>query len=308
MRLSIIIPTFNRSAILRGLLTALAHDEASLDALDHEIIVVDDQSNDDTCEMVTRDFPMVRLLRGPGKNAEAAKRAAVEISTGDYIVALDDDSMPAPGWLARIKPALERGEVIVQAKIIWVDLGQANIQDESSKRSFRTGFRFDMMPIALLFGGYHPQYINICHEFGCFIARRVLKDVPLDDQNLLFHHLGESASFYLRAKDKGYRVYFEPSCLIEHLGALAGGCKDRSQKMPTKQNCSDFTTGVVHNIMILTRMYQPWRIPILVPYYLAGGIYLSIKQRKNCLKYFARGLSAGLRKKFEPVVPYMHIT
>ena len=307
MRVSIIIPTFNRSAILRQLLQALFLDNESSAALEHEIIVVDDLSTDDTFEMVKQNFPMTKLLRGPGKNAEAAKRAAVEISTGDYIVALDDDSMPAPGWLARVKSALERGEDIVQAKIIWVDLGQANIHDESSKRSFRTGFRFDMMPIALLFGGYRPQYINICHEFGCFVSRRVLKDVPLDDRNLMFHHLGESASFYLRAKDKGYRVYFEPACVIEHLGALAGGCQDRSQKTSTKKNCTDFTTGVVHNIMILTRLHQPWRIPILIPYYLAGGVYLSIKQRKNCVKYFSRGLSAGLRKKLQPIVPYSNV-
>ena len=307
MRLSVIIPTYNRSPILRDLLAMLTNDKESQEALDHEIIVVDDQSKDDTWEMVSKEFPSVRLLRGPGKNAEFAKRAAVEISTGDYIVALDDDSMPANGWLARIKPALDRGEDIVQAKIIWIDLGQANLQDETSKKLFRTGFRFDMMPIALLYGGYRPQYITICHEFGCFVARDVLRKVPLDDRNLMFHHLGESASFYLRAKEAGYRVFFEPSCIIEHLGALAGGCQDRSQKQPTKKNCSEYTVGVVHNIMVLTRMYQPSRILLLIPYYVAGGIYLSMVQRKNCLKYFVRGLYNGLTRRFVSVLPYSNL-
>ncbi|HET6402084.1 MAG TPA: glycosyltransferase family 2 protein [Candidatus Kapabacteria bacterium] len=307
MTLSIIIPTFNRREILTRLLRMLHDDEESKAAIDYEIIVVDDRSTDGTWDMVSSEFPGVKLIQGQGKNAEIAKRAAVEVSVGDYIVCLDDDSMPKAGWLSHVRESLRKGEKIVQAKIIWTDLGQKECRDETNKKTFRTGFRFDMMPVALLYGGYRRQYINICHEFGCFVARDVLTKVPLDDRNLMFHHLGESGSFYLRASKAGFRVLFEPSCVIEHLGALAGGCLERSEKQPPKKNCNEYTIGVVHNLIVLARMYQPTRIFLLIPYYIAGGLYLSIKQRKNCFKYFARGLIMGLTQRFVPVIPYDNI-
>ncbi|SRR5579883_529778 len=304
MKISIIIPTFNRCQILSRLLDFLSHDTQSISSVDYEVIVVDDCSTDNTWEVVSNNFPNVKLIRGAGKNAELAKRFAIEESVGDYVVNLDDDSMPAYGWLASVRPALERGEQIVQGKIVFVDLGEKNLQDERTKKTFRTGFRFDMMPVSILYGGYRPQYLNNCHEFGCFISRDVLARVPLDDHNLIFHHLGESASFYLRATKAGYRVWFEPSVIIEHLGATTGGCVERSKKESPKRNCTPFAIGMVHNFMILARMYQPLRIPLLIPYYLLGGLYLSFKQRKNCLKYFVKGLYSGLTKPFSAPLTY----
>ncbi|MFI5200838.1 MAG: glycosyltransferase family 2 protein [Candidatus Kapaibacterium sp.] len=302
MTLSIIIPTFNRCDILRGLLTMLHSDEVSKTAMEYEIIVVDDQSKDNTWKIVSTEFPAVKLLRGPGHDAEQAKRGAVEASVGDYIVCLDDDCLPRPGWLKGVQEDLNRGEKIVQCKLVFHDLGQKELQDESRKY-FRSGFRADMMPLAILNGGYRPQYIMLCHEFGCFFSREVLKKVPLDDPNLIVD-FGPSASFSLRARKYGYRVFFEPASVIDHLGATSGGLIDRVKKQAPKKNCNEYTTKVVHNFMVFARMYRPLRIPFLIPYYIAGGLYLSIKQRKNCLKYFSKGLIGGLTKQFKPVIPY----
>jgi len=305
MTLSIIIPTFNRRDILRGLLLMLHSDEASKAAIDYEIIVVDDQSKDGTWDMVSSEFPGVKLMRGPGKNAELAKRGAVEASGGDYIVCLDDDCLPRQGWIKNVEEDLRRGEKIVQCKLVFHDLGQKELRDESRKY-FRSGFRADMMPLAILNGGYRQQYIELCHEFGCFFAREVLKKIPLDDPNLVVD-FGPSASFSLRARKQGYRVFFEPSSVIDHLGATSGGLIDRVQKQAPKKNCNEYTTKVVNNFMVFARMYQPMRIPLLVPYYVAGGLYLSLKQRKNCLKYFAKGLYKGLTQRFVPVIPYENL-
>jgi glycosyltransferase involved in cell wall biosynthesis len=304
MKLSIIIPTFNRRDILRGLLQMLHNDEESKAAIDYEIIVVDDLSKDGTWEMVSNEFPAVKLLRGPGKNAELAKRGAVEASTGDYIVCLDDDCLPRPGWIKEVEADLRRGEKIVQCKLVFLDLGQKELSDESQKY-FRSGFRADMMPLSILNGGYQQQYILLCHEFGCFFSREVLGKVPLDDPNLVVD-FGPSASFALRARKHGYRVFFEPASVINHLGATSGGLIDRVQKQAPKKNCNEYTTKVVHNFMLFARMYKPMRIPFLILYYIAGSLYLSMKQRKNCFKYFAKGLFQGLTKRFVPVIPYLN--
>jgi GT2 family glycosyltransferase len=280
----------------------LHNDEESKRAIDYDIFVVDDQSSDNTWSMVSSEFPGVKLLRGPGHDAEQAKRGAVEASTGDFIVCLDDDCLPRPGWLKAVKEDLLRGEKIVQCKLIFHDLGQQELRNESRKY-FRSGFRADMMPLAILNGGYRAQYIMLCHEFGCFFSREVLRKVPLDDPNLIVD-FGPSASFSLRAREYGYRIFFEPGSIIDHIGATSGGLIDRVKKQAPKKNCNEYTTKVVHNFMVFARLYRPLRIPFLILYYLAGSFYLSMKQRKNCMKYFVKGLIGGLTKRFVPVIPY----
>jgi glycosyltransferase involved in cell wall biosynthesis len=307
MKISIIVPTFNRCDILRDLLAALEADIESQAAAEIEVIVANDRSSDGTEVMLRDEFPWVRAVLGPGKNAELAKRAAIEISSGDYLVNLDDDSIPRAGWIARVMPAIKRGEKIIQSKIIFVDQGQEDIKDESIPH-WRVGWRWDGVPVAVLNGGYREQYIPICHEFGVFVAREVLAKAPLDDPNLLFDHQGEAASFYLRVQAMGYKVFFEPSAVVDHLGADRGGCKERDQKVAPKKNCTPYAIGMVRNFMVLNRMRNPMLALLLIPYYVAGGFYLSIKQRKACYKYFLRGIRDGLSHKFIPMIPYRNLT
>jgi glycosyltransferase involved in cell wall biosynthesis len=307
VRISIIIPTYNRKEIVRILLNALRNDARSQAAADLEIIVANDRSTDGTGEMLAAEFPEIRVVAGPGKNAELAKRAAIEVCTGDYVVALDDDSLPEDGWIAKIIPAIERGEKIIQSKIVFIDQGQHNLHDESRKH-WRVGFTWDAVAEAVLNGGFRQQYIPICHEFGLFVAREVLAVAPLDDPNLLFDHQGEAASFYLRIHRMGYRVFFDPSCVIDHLGALHGGCKDRDGKAAPKKNCTAYAQGMVRNRMVLAMMHSPLKIPLLIPYYVAGGFYLSFKQRKPCYRYFLRGIRDGLLRRTVPIIPYLNLS
>ncbi len=306
MTIDIIIPTYNRRELLCKLISSLQSDQASLQVATINIIVADDKSTDGTREAISQQFQDVLIVEGPGRNAEMAKRTAIESSKGDFIVCLDDDCIPRHGWIAVVLPLLERGEKIVQSKVIFYDFGQEDLQDEAPP-NFRVGFRFDMMPVAQLNGGYRPQYIEFSHEFGCFIAREVLKHTPLDDPNLVGDKFGSSASFSLRARQLGYRVFFEPASVIDHWGSQTGGFKDRVQKVQTKKECTPYVINLVHNFFYFGRKYRPLRVPILIPYYLVGGLYLSLKQRKNCLHYFIQGIRNGLTAPIKPVVPYQRM-
>ena len=307
MKISIIIPTFNRSDIVRILLQSLRDDAASRSVAELEVIVANDRSTDDTQEMLTREFPEITVVMGPGKNAELAKRTAIEVATGDFLVMLDDDALPRPGWIVPVLDAIGRGEQIIQSKIIFLDQGQTELNDETLPH-FHVGWKWNSIPVAVLYGGYRPQYLPIAHEFGLFVSRQVLARVPLDDSNLRFDHQGEAASFYLRASQLGYKVYFEPRAIIDHLGALHGGCKERDQKAGPKKNCTPYAIGMVRNMIVLARMRRLMKLPLLVVYYLAAGLYLSVRQKKNCFRYFYQGVVQGLTHKFVPVTPYQRFS
>lgn len=98
-QLSVIIPTFNRTASLLRLLHALAAD---ITAPSFEVIVVDDGSSDDTLvtlKQLQPPFPLRVLSQSAGGPARA-RNAGANIAHGPVLLFFDDDVEPAPGTLA----------------------------------------------------------------------------------------------------------------------------------------------------------------------------------------------------------------
>jgi glycosyltransferase involved in cell wall biosynthesis len=95
-KISIIIPTHNRSALLRSTLRCVRAQTWA----DREVIVVDDASTDDTVSVLTNEFPEVKVIRhdaphGPGR----ARNAAIAASSGNWLFFWDDDDLMHSGHL-----------------------------------------------------------------------------------------------------------------------------------------------------------------------------------------------------------------
>lgn len=96
--LTVAICTYNRAA---GLLTALRAVAAQREAATRfEIIVVDNNSTDDTCAVVQSFGESVRYIFERRQGLSYARNAATEAATGDVIAFTDDDVEVAPGWAA----------------------------------------------------------------------------------------------------------------------------------------------------------------------------------------------------------------
>lgn len=96
---SIVVPTYNRPALLRDCLEALA----GLDypAARYEVVVVDDGGEQLPHAVVAgfRDRLDVRLLRQRNAGPGAARNAGAAVAHGEYLAFTDDDCRPAPDWL-----------------------------------------------------------------------------------------------------------------------------------------------------------------------------------------------------------------
>lgn len=93
---SIIVCTYNRSAHLSRTL----HSLLQLDYLNREIIVVDNNSSDDTAVVVSQ-FPVNYILEeNPG--VAFARNAGLAAATGEFVGFIDDDETVAPGWIQGI--------------------------------------------------------------------------------------------------------------------------------------------------------------------------------------------------------------
>jgi hypothetical protein len=132
---SVVVPTFNRVAMLREALDSVYAQEGIGDDFDLEVIVADDASTDGTAD-VARDYPVryVRLEKNGG--ASAARNAGLRASTGAYVAMLDDDDLWLPHRLRSHVPQLEArpdvgvayGQVLVKGDgpdTLWPDADRA---------------------------------------------------------------------------------------------------------------------------------------------------------------------------------------
>ena len=97
MKISVVIPTYNRLGYLKQALESLEQQDYPV----WEIIVVDDGSIDGTKEYILANKANVTLLTqcnfGPG----AARNKGIDAATGDYIAFLDSDDLWFP-WTAGV--------------------------------------------------------------------------------------------------------------------------------------------------------------------------------------------------------------
>jgi glycosyltransferase involved in cell wall biosynthesis len=98
LKVSVILPTLNRSAGLRDVLTALSVQ--SMPAGQFEVIVVDDGCTDDTGDVLGEAWPFaLRAIRHANKGAVISRNIAAEAAQGDLLVFVDDDMWLDPDYL-----------------------------------------------------------------------------------------------------------------------------------------------------------------------------------------------------------------
>lgn len=85
--ISVIIPAYNSSGTISRAIESVMQQTLTAD----EIIVVDDGSRDNTCEIVQTHFPAVMLIKQKNAGAAAARNTGARSANGDLIAFLDSD-------------------------------------------------------------------------------------------------------------------------------------------------------------------------------------------------------------------------
>ncbi len=100
--LSVIVPTYNRSAVLSRCIDALCRQ--TCDKALFEIIVSDDGSQDDTAAVVDalaqRQPVAIRYLHQPNAGANRARNRAIGMARGRLLLLINDDTIAVPGMVA----------------------------------------------------------------------------------------------------------------------------------------------------------------------------------------------------------------
>ena len=98
-KISIVVPTRNRSALLRSTLRSIGAQTWP----DREVIVVDEASADDTAVLLAAEFPELKVVRHDvARGSSAARNAGIAAATGDWLFFLDDDDLIHPRHLEEL--------------------------------------------------------------------------------------------------------------------------------------------------------------------------------------------------------------
>jgi glycosyltransferase involved in cell wall biosynthesis len=209
VKLSVIICTRNRAKSLDATLQKFFEQRFSGD-YDYELIVVDNNSIDETKQVIERhaaEHPqIIHYLFEARSGLTYARNAAVATARGEIIVFTDDDVLVDPNWLNEIyreftaDPELH----ILGGRVL---LASENLQSVALLTSdVRQTFAFpDSGGFAM--GANMAFRRQVCERIGAF-------DVRLGSGR--FFAGADDTDFFYRALKAGYRYIYAPNVLVHH--------------------------------------------------------------------------------------------
>lgn len=118
---SIVIPTYNRPNLVCRCIDHLS-DHVQVGDIAFEIIVGDDSSNEKTKHCIQKNYPDVRWIKGPQKGPAANRNHAARQAQGEWLIFIDDDTEPHPGFLqGYYNSAKSGGYLALEGKLVCPD-------------------------------------------------------------------------------------------------------------------------------------------------------------------------------------------
>ena len=198
---SIVVPVYNRSVLIKECMDALLKQDAKFK---YEIVLVDDKSTDDTLKVLyewKKKYPLTITVVEKEKNNGQwiTRNIGVEKSSGKIIVFTDSDVVVRPDWLSKLtKPLREDGEEASQGystgetKNVWQKLIQET---------------YDQFVAGMVKNGYSTGYDTR--------NSAVLRDVFLKLKGFEIRH-AEDADFGAKLVANKVKIKFVPEAINFH--------------------------------------------------------------------------------------------
>ncbi len=225
--ISIVIVNYNVSAFLQQCLYSV--EKASAQNIDVETFVVDNNSVDDSLQMLKTKFPEVKLIANSENMGFAyACNQAIREASGKYILLLNPDTVIAEDSLLLCHQFMNENKNAGALGVKMID-GKGNFLPESkrslpnAKSSFYKIFGLSaLFPKSKKFGQYQLKYldkdeihdIEVLSGAFMFIRKSVLDEIGLLDENFFMY--GEDIDLSYRIIKAGYKNYYFPKTTIIH--------------------------------------------------------------------------------------------
>jgi glycosyltransferase involved in cell wall biosynthesis len=218
--ISVIIPTFNRSSMLASAVESVLGQLSC--GVEYELLVVDNNSTDDTPEVVEKFIKAgasVRYQFEAKQGVSNARNCGIANTTSDIIAFLDDDVVAQTDWIRRIKECFD-----LHPEVLLVG-GKVLPRWKSSPPSWLT--REHWSPLALVDYGEEPFFVDWNRQFCLVTANLGIRRRAFERYGTFLPHLGrcEDHEFESRLFSGGDKGLYDPQMV-----AIAEVQKERLRK------------------------------------------------------------------------------
>ena len=220
-QIEIIIPTWNGSTMLQHCLKSLSEQSFT----NFSVTVVDNGSIDDTEEMLSKDYPAVRLVKfSYNTGFSVAVNAGIEEAKADLILLLNNDMEVDPHCLEELIAAAARYEAYDFFALKMLSFNKRNILDGAGDAVLRggVGYRLGTQEADGLQYSDDREVFGACGG-GALYRKRFFQNTGLFDPDF-FAYL-EDVDLNIRARRVGMRCMYVARAVVYHIGSATSGSK-----------------------------------------------------------------------------------
>jgi len=289
MDVSIIIVSYNTKDFLEKCLDSLKKNSPQNFSV--EILVVDNDSKDESGGMVKEKFPDVILIENKENvGFSKANNMGIKHVKGRYVLFLNSDTEMREGTL----------ETMISFMDEHPDAGAATCQvvmlngqiDDASHRGFPTPWNSfthfsglgKIFPNSMLLNGYNLAWKDLknIHTIdalaGAFmiVRRKAGDEVGWWDEDYFFY--GEDLDFCYMLKQKGWNIYYVPTVSVLHYKGVSGGIKNVSKELTTasKETKRKVTYERFRAMKVFYKKHYVQLYPSIVTWFVLHGIDLKL--------------------------------
>ena len=272
--LSICILSWNTRDLLQACLHSIFEDPQSQE---WEVVVVDNNSSDQSPAMVTAAFPQVRLVVNSSNLGFAAgNNRAMETARGDHLLLLNSDTRVEPGALGRMADFLRANPDVgaVGPKLLSADGSlqlSCGIRPSLLSEFVNKMLLHNLFPFYKLGRWHHRETRDVDWVMGaCLLVRRkVVEEVGGLDPAIFMYH--EDLDWCLRIRDRGWRISYFPDSCIHHLRGASTRQNLRNMLVVSQRSlyflfAKHFGRGPVLTLRLLTLIEMTLRSLVWLPY------------------------------------------
>ncbi len=298
---TVVVVAWNGADLIRPCLDALA---AQAHTGQFETWVIDNASTDGTPAVVAMHPVAPRLITlETNLGFAGAAELAVRDATTPFVVLLNQDARPEPGWLAALMAPLttlnSRGVGAVTSKVLFADDGRIN---NTAVVVGPDGYGHDRG-----FGepddGRYADAEDVFAFSGTAAAVRVVaaREVGSFDPSFFLYY--EDTDLSWRLQLAGWRIRYEPRAVVRHLHAASSDISSASFAFHNERNRLLMLVKCAPALLAVKEVLRFIAITVLIPGRRIAGVKIPREHqfrtsvRLHVLRSFAQQLPSTLAKR-----------
>jgi len=244
-KIAVVIISWNTSELTENCLKSLFAD---LDNIDYEVWAVDNNSSDDSVQMIKSKFPSVRLIENSENVGFArANNQALKKARAEYFLLLNSDTIVPRGLIKLLCDFLDKNSDAQACAPRQIDKNGNTInfplELPSIKAEFFDCLTYHFYPISPILSSFRNKSKNKAQvsnsparaellSAACLMLRKeVIDNIGLLAEDYFL--FSEENDYFTRMKDAGYASFYLPAAEIVH---LVGKSRERMGNIDSEVN------------------------------------------------------------------------